>query len=49
MGRAWKADQQAWQDLFKPMTPLAVGATAAHPDLFPTGLGIGRRGEPRNQ
>jgi hypothetical protein len=31
------------------MTPLAVGATAAHPDLFPAGLGIGRRGEPRKQ
>lgn len=41
-------DQQAWQDLLKPMTPLAVGATVARPDLFPTGLGIGRRTEPRN-
>jgi hypothetical protein len=49
MGRTWKVDPQAWQDLLKPMTPLAVGATAAHPSLFPTGFGIGRRNEPRNQ
>jgi hypothetical protein len=41
-------DTRAWQDFVKPMSPLAVGATAAHPGLFPTGLGIGRRVEPRN-
>ena len=49
MGRTWKVDPQAWKDLLKPMTPLAVGATAAQPDLFPTGFGIGRRGGPRNE
>jgi hypothetical protein len=49
MGRTSKVDPQAWQELLKPMTPLAVGATAAYPELFPTGLGIGRRREPRNQ
>jgi len=41
-------DTRAWQDFVKPMPPLAVGATAAHPGLFPAGLGIGRRVEPRN-
>jgi hypothetical protein len=49
MGRTWKVDAQPWQELLSSITPPAVGATAAHPDMFPTGLGIGRRGEPRNQ
>jgi hypothetical protein len=48
MGRTRKVDSRAWQDFVKPM-PLAVGATAAHPGVFPTGLGIGRRVEPRNE
>jgi hypothetical protein len=49
MGKPRRVDPQAWQDLLKPMPPLAVGATAAHPGLFPTGLGIGQRVEPRNE
>jgi hypothetical protein len=49
MGRTRKVDSRAWQDFVKPMPPLAVGATAAHPGVFPTGRGIGRRVEPRNE
>ena len=49
MGKTRKVDRQAWEDLIRPMWPLAVGATAAQPDLFPEGLGIGRRDEPRNR
>jgi hypothetical protein len=49
MGRTWTVDPQAWHDFVKPFTPLAVGATEAHPDLFPNGFGIGRRQQPRNE
>lgn len=49
MAKSRKVDPQALDDLLK-RTPLpAVGATNAHPDLFPDELGIGRRTEPRNQ
>ena len=49
MARTRKVEQKAVENLLKPMTPLAVGATAAHPDVFPSSLGVGRRDEPRNQ
>lgn len=42
-------DPEAWQEFLKPMAPLAVGATAAHPAVFPSDLGIGRRVAPRNE
>jgi hypothetical protein len=49
MARPWKVSPLAWEDLVRPMPSLAVGATAAHPNLFPEGLEIGRRDAPRNQ
>ena len=30
-------------------TEMVVGATQAHPGIFPEGFGIGRRSEPRNE
>jgi hypothetical protein len=49
MAKIRKVEQQAVEDLLRPISPLAVGATAAHPGLFPNGLGIGPRDEPRNE
>ena len=50
MARSWCVDPQAWDDLLKPMaTEMIVGATQAHPGVFPDGFGIGRRDEPRNE
>src|SRR2546430_5566255 len=44
-----RVDPQAWHDLLAPMaTKMIVGATQAHPGVFPEGFGIGRRDEPRN-
>lgn len=50
MARSWRVDPQAWHDLLRPMaTEMVVGATLAHPGVFPEGFGIGRRTEPRNE
>jgi hypothetical protein len=48
MARTRKVDPQAWEDLIRPTPSLAVGATTAHPNLFPDGLEIGRRDATRN-
>lgn len=49
MKRSWSINPQTWHDLLLPMaTEMIVGATQAHPGLFPEGFGIGRRTEPRN-
>ena len=42
-------DPLAWDELLKHTSLPAVGATSAHPELFPENLGIGRRTEPRNE
>jgi hypothetical protein len=50
MARSWPVDRKWWDDLLKPMAPdMMVGATQAHPGVFPEGFGISRRTEPRNE
>jgi hypothetical protein len=49
MTRPRKVDPQALENLIKQTSLPAVGATNAHPDLFPEGFGIGRRTAPRNE
>lgn len=49
MAKTRKVERESVESLFRRMSPPAVGATAAHPDIFPSGLGIGRREEPRNR
>ena len=49
MARTRKVEEQAVRSLLRPMGTLAVGATSAHPNLFPSGLGISQRDEPRNR
>src|SRR5712691_8048475 len=50
MARTRRVDSQAWHDLLVPMaTDMIVGATQAHPGVFPEGFGIGRREEQRNE
>jgi hypothetical protein len=49
VAKSRKVDPQAWDDLVKRTSLPAVGATNAHPDVFPEGFGIGRRTEPRNE
>src|SRR4051812_37555347 len=39
----------AWQAFLDSRPPVAVGATAAYPGMFPEGLGISPRSWPRNQ
>jgi hypothetical protein len=49
MGRTWQADPKAWDDLLGSTRSLSVGATQPYPNVFPHGLGIGKRGQPRNE
>jgi hypothetical protein len=48
MAKTRKLEPQAVEPLLGRFASLAVGATAPHPDLFPTGLGVSPRTEPRN-
>jgi hypothetical protein len=50
VARGKPVDPQAWHKLLKQgAAGMSVGATQAHPGLFPEGFGIGRRTEPRNE
>ena len=49
MAKSRNVDPNAWQAFLDSRPPLAVGATAAYPGMFPEGLGISPRKTPRNE